>query len=52
METDRNVAPHQGSMKKPYEAPELVVMGAASEMTQAGAGGGIDGGFTSSTTTS
>jgi len=34
---------HSDSVKKPYQAPELVVMGDAAEMTQATPGGGTDG---------
>jgi len=34
---------HSDSVKKPYQAPELVVMGDAAEMTQFGPGTASDG---------
>jgi len=33
---------HSDSVKKPYQAPELVVMGDATEMTQSNLGPGYD----------
>lgn len=38
MEADTKTAPHQDSVKKPYQTPELVVMGTAAAMTQSGLG--------------
>jgi len=38
-----DTTPQSDSAKKPYQAPELVVMGEAAEMTQAGTGIVLEG---------
>jgi len=45
MDTDTKPTQPSDSAKKPYQAPELVVMGEAAEMTQNITGPGADGGI-------
>jgi len=53
METRMQLIPettqHSDSAKKPYQAPELVVMGDAAEMTQNSTGVGADVGIFATT---
>jgi len=45
MDSETKTTPHNDSAKKPYQTPELVVMGDAAEMTQNDFGIVADGSF-------